>query len=124
MAAKPEGGWRSVLWELGRCWFPFISRQGGTVGWAVGEDSPDVAALVFWADHCGVGFATPGFLELWKIGERTDNAVLGDGMGIALHHEALGFGSDFVAPELAPGDEELLLRGEAVAVGGARLARQ
>ena len=43
-------------------------------------------------------------------------------MRIALHHQALRFGADLVAAELAPGDEELLLGSEAIDVGGAWLA--
>src|SRR5579862_9957108 len=45
-------------------------------------------------------------------------------MRIALHHQALRFGTDFVATELTPCDEELLLGSEAVNVRGARLALQ
>ena len=38
-------------------------------------NSPDFAALAFWADHWRVGFATPGFLKFWEIGERADDTV-------------------------------------------------
>src|SRR3954454_1698973 len=45
-------------------------------------------------------------------------------MWIALHHQALRLGTDFVAAKLAPGDEELLRRRQAVDDrGGARLLR-
>jgi hypothetical protein len=35
-------------------------------------------------------------------------------MRVALHHQLLGLGAYFVAPELAPGDEELLIGRKAV----------
>src|SRR5882672_10557925 len=43
-------------------------------------------------------------------------------MRIGLHHQALGLDADLVATELSPGDEELLLGGEAVKVRGTGLA--
>src|ERR1039458_1659852 len=55
-------------------------------------NSPDFAALAFWADHWRVGFAAPCFLEFREIGEWADYAILGDGMGIALHHQTLEIG--------------------------------
>ena len=45
-----------------------------------------------------------------------------DRVRIALHHRPRELGPDCVAPELAPGDEELLVRREAVDVGERRLA--
>src|ERR1700730_16596509 len=83
---------------------------------------PDVTTLALGADHGGICFATPCVLEFRQVRERADHAVFSDGMGIALDHEALGFGTDFVAAELAPGDEELLLSREAVDIRGARSA--
>src|ERR1700730_4605355 len=84
--------------------------------------SPHVAALAFRANHGSIGFAGPRLLKLREIGKRADDAVLCDGMGIALHHQALRVGTDLVAAELSPGDEELLLGSEAVDVSRARFA--
>ena len=53
-------------------------------------------------------------LELRQVRERADDAVLRDRVRVALHHQPLGLRADRVAAELAPGDEELLLRREAV----------
>src|SRR5580698_7253651 len=58
---------------------------------------PHVAAFSIGADHGSVGFAAPCGLKLRQIGERADDAVFCDGMGVALHHQALGFGTGFVA---------------------------
>src|SRR5258708_5021173 len=71
--------------------------------------SPDVAALAFGADHGSIGFATPRLLKFREIREWANDPILRYRMRIALHHQPLCFGPDFVAPELSPGDKELLL---------------
>ncbi len=86
--------------------------------------SPNVAPLSLRPNHRGIGAATPHFLKLWQVGERADHTILGDGMRIGLHHQALGLDANLVAAELSPCDEKLLLGVEAVDIGGTRFALQ
>src|ERR1041385_8210972 len=83
---------------------------------------PDRAALIGRTDEGRAGLAGERGGELGGVGQRADHAELGDRVRIALDHQALGLGADRVGAELAPGDEELLIGGEAVERGGRRLA--
>src|SRR5437899_8418935 len=78
-------------------------------------NSPDFAALRCRPHHDVARAAGKGLLERRQIRERADHAVFGDGVRIALHHQALRLGPRLVAAELSPGDEELLLGREPVA---------
>src|SRR5205823_4240344 len=83
---------------------------------------PDLAAFSLLPHHGIAGLATKGALELWQIAQRADHAVLANGVRIGENHLALGFGTNSITARLSPSDEELLLGGEAVNVGRARLA--
>src|SRR6187399_1937593 len=78
--------------------------------------SPHLAALLRGAHHLRAGRAAERLRELRHVRDRSDDAVFGDRMRVALDHRALGLGADLVAAELAPGDEELLIGREAVDV--------
>src|ERR671925_1109496 len=82
---------------------------------------PDFA-LLFRRTHHGVaGLAVEGFLEFGKIRERPVHAIFADGVRIGQHHLPLRLRTHLVAARLSPGDEELLLRSEAFALGAAIL---
>src|SRR5438067_7006239 len=82
---------------------------------ATSRNSPDFAALRCRPHHGVARTAGKGVLERRQIRERSDHPVFGDGVRIALEHQALRLGPRLVAAELSPGDEELLLGREPVA---------
>ena len=84
--------------------------------------SPDVAAFGLGAHHGRPGLAAERLLELRQVRQRSDHAKFADRVRVALRHQARGLRPHGVAAELAPRDEELLIRREAVDVGQRRLA--
>src|SRR5262249_25079928 len=75
---------------------------------------PDLAALLRTPHHRRVGFAVERLLERGQVRERPVDAEFRDRVRIALDHAALRLGPHRVAAPLAPREEELPLRREAV----------
>src|SRR5579871_6411873 len=84
---------------------------------AVFSSLPHLASFICRPDHRRIILAAKSALEFCHVRERADHAILGDRVGIGFHHQTLLLRPNFVAAELSPGDEELLLRCEAVEVG-------
>src|SRR5262245_19861673 len=70
---------------------------------------PHLATLRGRAHHRSTRLAGEGLLKLGQVGQRTDHAVLADGMRIALHHGAGKLRTHRIATKLSPRDEELLI---------------
>ena len=76
--------------------------------------SPHATLLLRRPDHRRARLARECVRELGHVRQRADHAELRDRVRIALNHQALLLDPDRVAAELAPRDEELLIRREAV----------
>jgi len=63
---------------------------------------PDLTA-VLCAHHGRTCLAAKGLSEFRHIRERSNHAILGDGVRITLHHQALRFRTYIIAAQLAPG---------------------
>src|SRR5205823_6042763 len=85
---------------------------------------PHLTPLSLRPHHGCVGLAGKCFSEFWQVRQWAVHAILSDGVRVGFDHQALLLGTDGVAAELSPGDEELLFGSEAVNVGGAGLALQ
>ena len=86
------------------------------------EALPNHALVSRWPHHGASLFARERLLERFEVGERSDDPILGHRMRIALDHHALCLQPSRVAAELAPGDEELLVRREPIDGRSRRLA--
>src|ERR1700723_1842433 len=82
---------------------------------------PDFAAFIRRPHHGRIRLAMKGLLEFRQVREWSIHPVFRDRMWIALHEQAHRLWTHGVSAELAPGDEELLLRREAVKVRRTRL---
>ena len=77
--------------------------------------SPDVAAFAFRRTIAASALSSTSFETPGKFDSGPESRpILRYRMRVALRRQTLGFGANFVAAELSPGDEELLLGSEAV----------
>src|SRR5689334_10846410 len=116
-----------------------LREPGGLVNWQITAETPaaprardgpagarplpDVRLQAVGAHHVVPGLAPPGPRELRQVRERAVDSPPGWRMGIGGGARAGFLGSDLLAPEVRPREEEALLGGEPVDQRRPRLPR-
>src|SRR5687767_15853133 len=94
------------------CWRAAASCAIGR--WSNCGDSPHLATIRLGSNHRVAGLATERLAEGRQVRQRPVDAEFRDRVRIALDHRALRLRPGLVTAPLAPGQEELLFRREAV----------